>query len=422
VSSNVEEKSLQFGKRKGFSSPFPLRSCSGTRKAIVMLTGRQRTGLLASIVIAGLGIGATLGANGCSSGPIYSDFYCLPDANPDADVNGDCFHGDAGNGLEPQSCNAAGGECVEMGGADFRREAVLLWMGEDEYQAPKCPDRAPGDFYAGYGDLVVSWPCQECACGPAQCIMPGGMAADSANLCQGGNPTAYDGPSGWDGSCVSPAMLPAGSFHSIGLKPAGVSPCEPIGDPIPPKSPSFAPPRGSSFANGIYWGKYAKACQGSSEGICPNANDLCLPSAEPPPPGFRQCVQYTLPVDEASLPQCPEAFPDQFVFYSGTKGQLDCTPCQCGESVDAQCAASFSAYQDTTCAGVPMPLFKEVPAFQDSCVDFGAASVALGSMEAKWVSDVPGTCAPSGGELIGEVKGTDPRLFCCQAPPQPMDH
>jgi len=381
-----------------------------------MLTRQLTRGLLASMVAAGLCAGSLLMVNGCTTDPSYFNVYCVPDAGPDA-VGKYCSP-EGGNGIEPQSCKAAGGECVEMGGADFRREAVLVWMGDDEYAAPECVDLGLGDFYSGYGDLVVSWPCQQCACGPAECIMSDGMLSDSNN-CPQGNPTAYDGPSEWDGSCVSPSMLPAGSFHSIGLKPAGVSPCAPIGDPIPPKSPSFAPPRGSSFANGVYWGSYAKACQGAVDGTCPKMNELCLPSAEPPPPGFRQCVQYSLPVDEASLPQCPEAFPDPFVFYSGTKGQLDCTPCQCGEPVDAQCAVSFSAYQDSACAGVPMPLFQNVPAFQDSCVDFGAASLALGSMEAKWLSNSPGSCEPSGGELIGEMKGKDPRLFCCQTPPSP---
>lgn len=384
-----------------------------------MLTGQQRTGLLASIVIAGLGVGAMLGANGCSTDPIYVDFHCDPDASPDSDILGDCFPPDGGGSVEPLSCKAAGGECVPMGTSDFRERAVLLWMGSDEYDAPECPERASGEFYTGYGEFVVSFPCQECACGPAECMVPNGIAADPANLCQGANPTAYDGPSGWDGSCVSPSMLPSGSFHSIELNPAGVSPCEPIGDPIPSKSPSFAPSHGSTFANGIYWGKYAKACQGSADGVCPDTNELCLPSSEPPPPGFRQCVQYTLPVDDEKLPQCPEAFPDRFVFYSGTDGQPACSPCECGEPVDAQCAVSFSAYQDATCAGVPMPLFKDVPASTGSCVDFGALSLGLGSMEAKWLMNSPGSCEPSGGELIGEVKGADPRVFCCQPPPSP---
>jgi hypothetical protein len=44
-----------------------------------------------------------------------------------------------------------------------------------------------------------------------------------------------------------------------------------------------------------------------------------LPSAEPPPPGFRQCVQYLLPVNEDKLPQCPEAFPDRLVFIRERK-------------------------------------------------------------------------------------------------------
>lgn len=379
-----------------------------------MLSGQQRIGVLASIIATGLGVGATLGANGCTTEPAWSLFYCLPDADPDADINGDCFPPDGGNSVEPLSCKAAGGECVPMGTSDFRERAVLLWMG-DEFEAPKCPERADNEFYTGYGDLVVSLPCQQCACGSAVCVMPPGMVADPANGCQGGNATAYDGPNQWDGSCVSPSVLPPGSFHSIGLTPAGVSPCEAIGDPDP-GSPSFAP-RASSFTDGIYWGKYAKACQGAANGICDNAGDLCLASSEPPPPGFRQCVQYTLPVDEANLPQCPESFPDRFVFYSGTKGEVDCTPCQCGEPVDAQCVVSFSAYQGTTCAGAPMSLFENVPAGAGTCMDLGALSLALGSMEAKWLLNSPGSCEPSGGELIGEVKGTDPRVFCCQPPP-----
>lgn len=66
-----------------------------------------------------------------------------------------------------------------------------------------------------------------------------------------------------------------------------------------------------------------------------------------------------------------------------------------------------------------MPLFENVPTGPGFCADFGGASFALGSMKAKWAANEPGTCEPSGGELIAEVKGTDPRLFCCQAPPSP---
>ena len=381
-----------------------------------MFSGRLKAGLFASSLAGVLGVGMTLAANGCTTEPWHATVYCYPDASPDADINGDCFPPDGGNSVEPLSCKAAGGECVPMGTSDFRERAVLLWMG-DEYNAPQCPERASSDFYSGYGDLVVSWECSECACSPAECSMPESLEVHSASFCQGGNGNAYSGPSGWDGACVSPSVLPKGSFSSIKLNPATVAPCEPVGDPIP-KAPGFRSSP-SSFANGIYWGTYAKACQGTAAGACENTGDLCLSTSEPPPPGFRQCVQYTLPVDETNLPKCPDAFPDRFTFYSGTKGSVECTPCQCGEPIGAECAVSFSAYQDPACAGVPMPLFQNVPASPNLCIDFGGVPYPLGSMEAKWVKNTPGTCEPIGGELIGDVKAVDPRVFCCQLPPSP---
>ncbi|MBK9266211.1 MAG: hypothetical protein IPM54_41305 [Polyangiaceae bacterium] len=360
------------------------------------------TGFLVTVAI----YGTTFVTNGCGLNTGGEQIHCGTDADPE--IWPICYE-DAGTGIEPLACT---GQCVEMGTADFRERPVLLWMGAEEEQ-PKCPERANSEFYTGYADLNVALPCQKCECGPAKCVMPSGMVASSNNACQG-SATAYDGPTEWDGSCVSPAKLPAGSFHSIGLTPASVSSCEPIGN-AEPKAPSFAPEI-SSFAGGVYWKNYVKACQGTAQGFCPSSGDLCIPSTEPPPPEFRYCVQYALPVDESNLPQCPKAFPERFTFYAGTKGKVECSPCQCGEPVGAQCSISFSAYQDATCSGAPMPLFQNVPAFDGSCIDFGAASVALASMEAKWTVNKPGTCEVSGGELIGEVKPVDPRVFCCQAP------
>jgi hypothetical protein len=68
-----------------------------------------------------------------------------------------------------------------------------------------------------------------------------------------------------------------------------------------------------------------------------------------------------------------------------------------------------------------MPLFENVPAVPGSCVGFGGASFSLGSMEAKWIANEPGTCEASGGELIGKPEAVDPRVFCCQAPPEQQD-
>ncbi|MDC0743260.1 MULTISPECIES: hypothetical protein [Polyangium] len=382
-----------------------------------MFAVQLRTKLFVSIALGASGLGSALVVNGCTAEPLHSTLYCLPDASPDADIHGDCFP-DGGGSIEPLSCKAAGGECVPMGTSDFREKAVLVWMGAEE-EAPDCPERAEGDFYTGYADLSVHVQCSPCACGPATCSLPNAITVDSASFCQGGNVTSYQAPMPWDGSCVSPAVIPSGTFASIMLAAPTVSPCEPIGDPIP-ESPSFAP-QPVSFANGIHWGTFAKACQGTVDGKCENSNDTCLPSAEPPPPGFRQCVQYTLPVDEEHLPKCPEVFPHQFVFYGGTEGKVECSACECGEPIGGQCAAAVSAYQNPVCGSLPNPLFKDVPAAQGLCIDFAGMPLALGGMEAKWINNEPGTCEPSGGQPVGEVRGADPRVFCCQAPSPPMD-
>jgi hypothetical protein len=360
------------------------------------------SGLVATTILVG---------NGCTTEPYAIVVTCKPDADPDADVNGFCF-GDGGTGIEPASmkCEDRGGSCIAMGTADFRKEAVLLWMGAEEDE-PDCPDRAEGVFYEGYGDLTVSLPCQACSCGPATCALPSAIDVHGSAFC-GGNATSYAAPESWDGSCVSPSVLSSGSFSSIKLAAPTVGGCEPIGDPLP-GSPSFAP-RPASFADGIYWGKYAKACQGTAQGMCESSSDLCLPSTEPPPPEFRQCVQYTLPVDEANPPTCPDAFPERFLFYRGTEGKPECSPCECGEAVGGSCSATLSVYQDSACAGQPMPLFQNVPALPGLCIDFNGSSVPLGSMSAKWVQNEPGTCEVKGGEPVGQVKGVDPRVFCCQ--------
>ena len=368
--------------------------------------------------IIGTASGAIVAVNGCTTSPWHSGFHCIPEGGPPKDNPLSCDEDDAGTAVEPLSCEAQGGECVEIGTSDFTHTAFLLWIGADGEQPSACPERANSEFYEGHGDLEVFVECQTCSCGPANCIMSEAMNVDADHFCQGANVTSYAAPPGWDGSCVSPSILAAGSFSSIKLNPATVSPCEPIGDPIQ-EPPGFAPgPK--SFSNGVYWGKFAKGCQGAElPGDCTNTGDLCLPTSEPPPPGFRQCVQYTLPVDESALPTCPEAFPNQFVFYSGWKGNTECSACECGDPVGSQCNVSFSAYQDSACAGIPMPLFADVPTGTGFCADFGADSYPLASMQAKWTTKAPGTCEPSGGKMIGEVKGVDPRLFCCQEPPKP---
>ena len=80
----------------------------------------------------------------------------------------------------------------------------------------------------------------------------------------------------------------------------------------------------------------------------------------------------------------------------------------------ATCVAAVSVFQDGGCT---TPLFADVPiGMTDTlCVDI-MAGLQLGSMEATWLTNEPGSCVANGGEAVGEVKPKDPRTFCCQPP------
>ncbi len=347
-------------------------------------------------------------STGCTTGVKKLVFDCTGDGGPYPCPPDEVDAGPDAPGIDPAACQ---GDCVEMGAADFRKEAVLLWMGAEEHE-PECPDRAPQVFYTGYADPNIWMQCDKCECGPSSCALPDGMTVHNQQFCQDPNADGYTAPAEWDGSCVSPSVFPGGSFSSIKLAPAQAMPCEPIAAQIP-DPPAFAPGL-VSFGPGLYWHTFAKACQGVAKGECENPAELCLASTKPPPPEFRQCVQYLLPVNESKLPQCPSQFPDRFLFHSGAEGKLECSACECGEPVGAQCNASFSAYQDTMCTNGPMPIFENVSAGAGTCVDLAGTPYSLGSMSAQWKQNVPGECEPKGGELINETVGSDPRVFCCQ--------
>ena len=372
-------------------------------------------------------VGFNLVAQGCGNTG-GAKIICLPETDPkvftfcpgkeDAGTDGadaetaDAETSDAETTDATMAASTCTGQCLPAGPSGFQHIPILLWMGS-ENEEPECPERANGVFFQGYYGLTVDFPCQECSCGPAECTMPSGLVATSGSACQGGKAVPYDGPAEWDGSCVAPGQLPVGSFRSIELSPATVSPCKPIGNAEPPKPPAFAP-QTSSFVNGIYWKSRAKACQGSGDGKCSISDYQCVPDIRPAPPEFRYCLEYNKTVDETNLPECPGNYPDRFLFHKGVSGKPECSPCECGEVSGAECSVSFSAYQDATCSGTPMPLFKDLTVKSGTCVDFDTPSVSLGSMSATWTAKQAGQCEPKGGNMVNDVKPQDPHVFCCQ--------
>ena len=300
------------------------------------------------------------------------------------------------------------GDCIPIGPAGFRREPLLLWTGDAIAVDPGCPAHAKGEYWTGQTGLVASPDCPLCTCGTSECVLPVGIAASPGPLCGGPTFTDLLASVPWDGSCTSPTTLDPGTFGSVVIPPPMASPCEVVEVPPPPKA-------GGDFS----WTTRARACDGLVHGRCDQSDLMCSPTAKPPPPGFRQCIVYTDAVDENALPACPEAYPEQFVFYADVDDQRKCTPCDCGEPLGNQCIAAVSAYQDTACGEQSFALFENAAIALGqgtSCITTMAGG-ALGSMSASWMVNELGACVPSGGQPYGEAKPAKAKVFCCQGLP-----
>ena len=300
--------------------------------------------------------------------------------------------------------SACPGECVPLPPFGFDGPA-LLWIGP-EPQVPECPARAPVEVYEGRAGLDASHECPPCECSQPVCELPSGITASTLNACPNDGPgatlTDFAPPPSWDGSCTSPTTVPPNLLGSMTVQDVTERPCEPVPQTVPHGTSPFS------------WGVVARACRGEAiDTVCNDPGLTCLSSAEPPPPGFRQCIMYLGPDDGAGV-QCPDNYPELHVFFGAVEDTRSCTECTCTQTAPSTCIAYLSTFQDTSCNTplISSPIGTEVPL----CTDV-MPGVALGSMQATWTTNQPGTCAASGGESIGEVKPKDPRTFCCQPSP-----
>ena len=305
-------------------------------------------------------------------------------------------------GYYPYDCfehNACGdncpGQCVPLPPIGFGGPA-LLWIGR-EADAPRCPDRASKLVYEGHGDLDASTECAPCQCTEPACVLPSGVTASSSPMCQGPGFVELDAPAGWDGSCASPATVQPAQLGSVTIAPPTVVSCAPVIDHVTTADLGVASP----------WGVFARACAGEAiPRVCDDPGLTCLPSAEPPPPGFRQCIAYL----RDDHPPCPADYPDEHLFFGGLEDTRACTACECTPTAPSDCSASVSIYADDGCATwLASGLVTDAP----SCHDV-PAGMGVGSMAATWVTQEPGACEASGGVAVGEATPVTPTMFCCQ--------
>ena len=287
---------------------------------------------------------------------------------------------------------------MPIGPLNWTRDPFLLWIG-NEIEAPECPPRAPKQAYEGHADLVATDECGECSCGAPSCELPAGLTA-SSETCANDDPsathTAFNAPPNWGGSCVAPPAVPANLLGSVTIAPLTVSPCVPETGPIPTSGPA-------------YWKTYARACLGEAFGPCPDPATACSSTAEPPPDGFVQCIQYLREGDA----DCPDEYPVKHVLYEGLTDTRDCTPCSCSAPMGSDCTATISWYSDANCTLTPVvPVIPLTLGFA-GCVD-NLMPGGLQSMSAVLTTDQLGYCQASGGLPDGEATPTAPSTFCCQ--------
>ena len=347
-----------------------------------------------ALFVALLGIaGGTGGASACWNANRV-DLYTCDDP---------CGNGQPGDTCD-NPCGSCVGQCVPIPPLDFEGP-MIVYIGPQE-GAPECPAHAPIKAYEGLGDLRdETFYCPPCKCSEPACVLPEGVTASDLSVCPNDPPgatlTPFSAPVSWDGSCTSPGTVGPSQLGSVTIAPVTVRPCEPIVDVVPDWD--FYP----------LWNTFARACRGQVDnGRCEDPALICMPTAEPPPPGFQQCIAA-----QAELGQdltCPDTYPIQFTFYAGADDTRDCTECECQQQGQPNCSALVSIYQTTTCSslisanmiGTAVPLCSDV-----------MPGIQLQSIEASWLVNDPGTCTPTGGVPVGEVVPEGPKVFCCQPPP-----
>lgn len=360
------------------------------------------------------------------------------DAGPDAKVcddGGNCNDagtgsGDAGSGGGEQEGGGDGigggmsslcvGQCVPKEPPGWF-EPLLLWLGPSD-RAPDCPATAPVPGSEHYADLAIEpFQCATCACDlpEASCEPPPAWSAVDSPACParpGAQRTSFAAPEAWDGTCTTANAIPARQACAGG-------PCTQSLDLPAPRilagacAPSVvedaADPQG-----GFRWATVARTCAGvTAPAPCGDPGMRCSPAPPEgdvaPPEGFLTCIMH-----HEGEHDCPATYPSRHIVYEDAEDSRGCTACTCGEPSGAACSVLASAFSDETCSTVVVSVLttSEAPFCGAT-----APGTALGSKTAVVVDLDPGSCAPGGGEPIGEVAPRGAVTFCCldRQPQQP---
>ncbi len=178
-----------------------------------------------------------------------------------------------------------------------------------------------------------------------------------------------------------------------------VTACTPVATPVAAK---FDPPS---------WGTYVLTCQGTAYGRCDDIGSSCAPA---PDAQFRLCLDRSDMYAQPETDACPEDYPERHVMFQEFDDVRSCTPCACDPPIGSDCSALVSTYGDAGCLDILGSNALSIAG--PGCMN-NATSMGLASMAATWITNEPGKCKPTGGDLVGNVVERKPQLFCCQPLP-----
>ncbi|WP_437725315.1 hypothetical protein [Sorangium sp. So ce861] len=278
---------------------------------------------------------------------------------------------------------------------------ALRWTQElDLEEREKVSPPEFGEFFVAPG----AYPgCEPCACTAPACVFPAGLTVSSGWMCDdspGETLTPFDAPAGWDGACVAPGAVGAEAFGSFRIAPVTARTCEVVTFPVPRDGDVHA------------GGQAVAICNAQRGDHCPTLEHVCAIGADELRPGWRRC----LVADDGEDVECPASdrtaglhFSEKLIVWEKVEDSRACTPCSCNETAPSTCEALVSTFEDGACRD---PVAAAVVAENGGCHDAEPGST-LGSLRAAWLVDAPGSCAPSGGEPVGELSLSKKVTVCC---------
>jgi hypothetical protein len=194
-----------------------------------------------------------------------------------------------------------------------------------------------------------------------------------------------------------------------------------------PQPSSGAPPCIPGSSQGSI--QVDSSSQFCSESVCP----ACSPTQElslPPitfsatryysPPETAHCIgsgecflqssEDRICILQTGEQDCPAGYPHREIRYEDAIDSRSCSECQCSPPQGISCSATVSIHSTSTC-GPQSELTSAVLEPSESSMCLGIPDGAHYSFSSSLVS--AGSCAPLGGQPLGNVAASSPFTVCC---------